>query len=874
MVTTSGFIHCVYFEITLQYIVYILVIFHFHHIFEVIAVTRSLVMHVSLPTSTVTNDLIMSSFLKNPLHPSIFPLPRSEWSPDDKHKECMSCLVKFSGGVFRTGKHHCRKCGHVVCKKCCKLRIRKQMVCKQCYAQFHQYEFVFTPTMMVSNAQSMANEEHNHHTMTTESESDTDDDDDDDVDSSDEPSHSLLIFNESPRRHVPVIALDLDTKSDTPSIHKSNEEEHDTPVAINRVEEEDADTYKSYSADYVPFNLEGDIIENTNTMRMDQCEQCTNEALQNSIGMLKLYIEQLAIYTQRVRGLSDSEKLKQMKWTADDVWNAIKQRQKDEERFVNEFGIKCVKENNDKKDEEHADVDDMMMETELGIGFEDIYESIVAYEYDIKSLCDMILIEIALNHELDSYKSNNRNLNNELKHLHSQYNDVIADLHHKEHLLHLAQEKENEFVSILNEYDMKKAVVMKRPPPPPPPPKAIEKAQQIMETAPAEKEHENISILTLEKCILFREEIGAMKKWIKQSKQNMRKLKTEFAENHQFLELKFNKFWEIWDEFSYEREVLYQKRQKLDEYIEQSAHQINAKEHVMKRKEFEMEEVKRRLEEKEIELNERLSCFEKEKRTFDAMNRKYNEEKIENELKNAQLLSAKMLKMEEKERKVLSEMDSLEITAQYLSKQKALYLREREVLHQQEQVMFANKKSLAKQKDLISTDQTYIQQEYIDAKDRMENERYVLKDKINVLTTQTQTQSLHIQSLTNQIEAKQHTTNKLQQDLYKMQSEMNQIKSIQFHQSQQIKNLKQELQRKNDKIGKVEQSLHANHERNLQQINQMQAFSAQKLSFQNANTALLQQIEQLKDQIKILKVKKSKAKSKSKKSKKKKTTSK
>eukprot|EP00483_Globobulimina_turgida_P009473 UN09492 len=65
----------------------------------------------------------------------------------------MSCDAKFSGGVFRTGKHHCRKCGYVVCKKCCKMRIRKYMVCKQCYANYKKYESIFTPTMIVSQQQ-------------------------------------------------------------------------------------------------------------------------------------------------------------------------------------------------------------------------------------------------------------------------------------------------------------------------------------------------------------------------------------------------------------------------------------------------------------------------------------------------------------------------------------------------------------------------------------------------------------------------------------------------------------------------------------------------------------------------------------------------
>ena len=76
----------------------------------------------------------------DPLDPAIFPLPRSQWKPDEAHKKCMSCNVKFSGGLFKSGKHHCRKCGFVICKDCCIHRLRKQIVCNKCYKTYSKFD--------------------------------------------------------------------------------------------------------------------------------------------------------------------------------------------------------------------------------------------------------------------------------------------------------------------------------------------------------------------------------------------------------------------------------------------------------------------------------------------------------------------------------------------------------------------------------------------------------------------------------------------------------------------------------------------------------------------------------------------------------------
>merc|ERR1719334_478647 len=66
------------------------------------------------------------------------------------------------------------------------------------------------------------------------------------------------------------------------------------------------------------------------------------------------------------------------------------------------------------------------------------------------------------------------------------------------------------------------------------------------------------SILTYEKCASFKETISGMKRWVKHSKQEMRNLKTEFAENHQYLELKLSKFSDLKDDLYYQRGELFQ----------------------------------------------------------------------------------------------------------------------------------------------------------------------------------------------------------------------------------------------------------------------------------------------------------------------------
>lgn len=47
--------------------------------------------------------------------------------------QCNICDKPFIQSLFTSGKHHCRKCGNVVCKYCSKQRIESYRLCDHCY---------------------------------------------------------------------------------------------------------------------------------------------------------------------------------------------------------------------------------------------------------------------------------------------------------------------------------------------------------------------------------------------------------------------------------------------------------------------------------------------------------------------------------------------------------------------------------------------------------------------------------------------------------------------------------------------------------------------------------------------------------------------
>jgi len=63
----------------------------------------------------------------------MFPLPQSQWVPDSEVSQCHICDKPFIQSLFTSGKHHCRKCGNVVCKYCSKSRIESYRLCDHCH---------------------------------------------------------------------------------------------------------------------------------------------------------------------------------------------------------------------------------------------------------------------------------------------------------------------------------------------------------------------------------------------------------------------------------------------------------------------------------------------------------------------------------------------------------------------------------------------------------------------------------------------------------------------------------------------------------------------------------------------------------------------
>ncbi|KAM4531586.1 pleckstrin homology domain-containing family F member 2-like [Odontesthes bonariensis] len=67
------------------------------------------------------------------------------WIPDQAAEKCLRCLCKFTNTMRR---HHCRKCGFLVCKQCSKKRAvidhihptKLQRICKRCHQLIEEEE--------------------------------------------------------------------------------------------------------------------------------------------------------------------------------------------------------------------------------------------------------------------------------------------------------------------------------------------------------------------------------------------------------------------------------------------------------------------------------------------------------------------------------------------------------------------------------------------------------------------------------------------------------------------------------------------------------------------------------------------------------------
>lgn len=77
--------------------------------------------------------------------PDVAGRSNDHWVKDSHVASCMECKVRFT---FSERRHHCRKCGRVVCNTCSSFESaipnlsihRPVRVCKQCYAELRQHK--------------------------------------------------------------------------------------------------------------------------------------------------------------------------------------------------------------------------------------------------------------------------------------------------------------------------------------------------------------------------------------------------------------------------------------------------------------------------------------------------------------------------------------------------------------------------------------------------------------------------------------------------------------------------------------------------------------------------------------------------------------
>eukprot|EP01084_Bolivina_argentea_P053755 98636_1 len=76
---------------------------------------------------------------------SQFPLPMNKWMKDSDVSACTICQNQFIKHLFSSGKHHCRKCGKIVCKSCSTSRVQSYRVCDACFQPGAIFNFPSTP---------------------------------------------------------------------------------------------------------------------------------------------------------------------------------------------------------------------------------------------------------------------------------------------------------------------------------------------------------------------------------------------------------------------------------------------------------------------------------------------------------------------------------------------------------------------------------------------------------------------------------------------------------------------------------------------------------------------------------------------------------
>ena len=97
----------------------------------------------------------------------VFDLDEPEWTVDNKYEKCEYCTAKFSLLVRR---HHCRRCGKLLCGKCCNHKVQlwrmgfldPQLVCNTCVSISQVEQELYSISALFSQGAMLMVEEDDH----------------------------------------------------------------------------------------------------------------------------------------------------------------------------------------------------------------------------------------------------------------------------------------------------------------------------------------------------------------------------------------------------------------------------------------------------------------------------------------------------------------------------------------------------------------------------------------------------------------------------------------------------------------------------------------------------------------------------------------
>ena len=97
----------------------------------------------------------------------VFDLDEPEWAEDNKFDQCQNCGTKFT---FLVRRHHCRRCGKLLCGKCCNSKMQlwrlgfldPQLVCNTCVGVSQVEQELHTSAALFSQGALLMVEEDDH----------------------------------------------------------------------------------------------------------------------------------------------------------------------------------------------------------------------------------------------------------------------------------------------------------------------------------------------------------------------------------------------------------------------------------------------------------------------------------------------------------------------------------------------------------------------------------------------------------------------------------------------------------------------------------------------------------------------------------------